>query len=99
MQSRNRADRFGTKRNYNRTGRVARGIQRAFIAAGGHDRTTLELLEWSHPRPLFLGVSARARHYLCWDVRRAAERLCVRVGRSGKGSGRPVLWRLKTPTE
>jgi hypothetical protein len=31
------------------------------------------------------------------SIRRAADRLCVRVGRSGKGRGRPVLWRLKTP--
>ena len=78
-----------------RIGKIARGIKRAFLAAGGHDRTTLDLLDWTHPRPIFRGASHRERHYLCWDVRRAADRLCIRVGRSDKGSGRPVLWRLK----
>jgi hypothetical protein len=74
-----------------------RGIQRAFIAGGGRDLTTSELLQWSHALVLHRGAPMRERHYLCKDVRRAADRLCERVGRSDTGRGRPVLWRLKTP--
>ena len=30
-------------------------------------------------------------------ARRAAERVAIRIGRSSKGKGRPLLWRLKEP--
>ena len=83
-------------RNHNyRIGRVRRGIQRAFIAAGNRDLTTSELLQWSHALELYRGASLRQRHYYCQWIRQAALRLCERVGRSDKGSGRPVLWRLR----
>ena len=78
-----------------RIGRVRRGIQRAFIAGGGRDLTTSELLQWSHALELYRGASLRQRHYYCQWIRQAALRLCERVGRSDKGSGRPVLWRLR----
>jgi hypothetical protein len=88
-------------RNHNprnpRIGRVRRGITRAFIAGGGRDLTTSKLLQWSHALELYRGASLRQRHYYCQWIRQAALRLCERVGRSDKGSGRPVLWRLKTP--
>jgi len=91
-----RIDRFHGKRNYKRTGRVQRGITRAFIAAGGRDLTIPELMEWTHARALHRGTSARERNYLKGDVRRAAKRMCEQVGRS-TGPGRPVLWRLRKP--
>ena len=52
MSSGNRADRFGVMRNYERLGRAQLGVARAFIAAGGRDLTTTELLEWTHARAL-----------------------------------------------
>jgi hypothetical protein len=83
---------------HKRIGRVRRGIIRAFIAAGGRDLTTSELLVWTHALVLYRGAPMRVRRYLCLDVRRSADRICERTGR-GKGKGGPVLWRLKTPTE
>ena len=56
-----RIDRFHGKRNYKRTGRVQRGITRAFIAAGGRDLTTPELMEWTHARALHRGASTSPR--------------------------------------
>jgi hypothetical protein len=80
-----------------RLGRVRRGVARAFIANGYRDLTTSELLQWSHALELYRGASLRQRHYYCQWIRKAALRLCERVERSDKGSGRPWLWRLKTP--
>jgi hypothetical protein len=80
----------------NRTGRVTRGITRAFIAAGNRDLTTSELLQWSHALELYRGAPMRVRRYYCQSVRRSAALLCDRVGR-GKGSARPLLWRLRKP--
>ena len=98
MPERNRIDRLGGKRNHKHTGHIQRGITRAFIAAGGRDLTTPELLSWTHAQALHRGASTWERNYLKGDVRRAAKRMCEQVGRSsGKGRGRPVLWRLKTP--
>ena len=74
-----------------RTGRVIRGITRAFIAAGNRDLTTSELLVWTHIRAVCEGRnSPRERHYYCKDVRRTADRIAERVGRSSKGEGRPM---------
>jgi len=42
------------------------------------------------------GVHARAAAVPVW---RSAERLRVRVGRSPRGSGRPMLWRLRQSAE
>ena len=71
-------------RNHNprnpRIGRVRRGITRAFIAGGGRDLTTSELLQWSHALELYRGASLRQRHYYCQWIRQAALRLCERVG-------------------
>jgi hypothetical protein len=35
---------------------------RAFIAGGGRDLTTSELLQWSHALELYRGASLRQRH-------------------------------------
>ena len=81
---------------HKRIGRVRRGIIRAFIASGGRDLTTSELLLWSHVLALYRGpCSGYVRHYYRLDVRRCAEQFCERVGRSETGRGRPMKWRLK----
>ena len=38
--------------------------------------------------------------YVQWHytaVRRAAPKFCIPIGRSSRGSGRPILWQLKPP--
>jgi hypothetical protein len=65
-----------------RDGHVMRGIRRAFIVEPGRAWSTSELREWTHALAGYQGKnSRRERHYHCWDIRRACERLCVPVGR------------------
>jgi hypothetical protein len=81
-----------------RVGRIQRGIRRAFIVAPDRAWSTTALMEWAFSLQLHQGrTSDRNRENYSRSMRRAADRLCVRVGRSEKGSGRPVLWRLKIP--
>ena len=82
----------------NRTGRVQLGIKRAFVVAPDRAWSTSALIEWAFPLQLYRGRGSY-RHRLNYSrsIRRAADRLCDRVGRSDKGSGRPVLWRLRKP--
>jgi hypothetical protein len=83
-----------------RTGHVERGIRYAFIAKPDRAWTTSELMEWTHGLALYQGKgSRRNRQDYCRSIWRAAERLCVRVGRSRTRSGRPVLWRLRHSAE
>jgi hypothetical protein len=78
----------------NRVGRVQRSVVRAFVVADGRSLTTTEIMAWSHARKLYSGRNAyRDRRNYYRAIRRAAERMCERVGRSD-GSGRPILWRL-----
>jgi hypothetical protein len=81
-----------------RVGRVQRGIKRAFIVAPDRAWSTSALMEWAFPLQLYQGRTAN-HHRMDYSrsIRRAADRLCVRVGRSDKVSGRPVLWRLRKP--
>jgi hypothetical protein len=68
-----------------RTGRVQRQVWRAFVSAPGQ-WTTVELAAWAYPR---------LRQFQEWHlkaVRRAAERLAVRVGRKARGV---IVWVLK----
>jgi hypothetical protein len=84
----------------NRLGRVMRGIRRVFTVNPDRAFTTTEIMAWSHARGLYAGRdSYRDRRNYCRAIRRAAERICERVGRSGTGSGRPILWRLREPVE
>jgi hypothetical protein len=77
-------------------GHVQLGIKRAFIVDPHRAWSTSALMEWAFPLQLYRGRSAYChRQNYSRSIRRAAERLCIRVGRSGKGTGRPVLWRLK----
>jgi hypothetical protein len=79
-----------------RIGRIQRGIRRAFIVRPGV-WTTRELLEWTHALRLYQGRrSHRERHNYCRAIRRAAERMCERVGRRWPGG---VLWRLREDSQ
>jgi hypothetical protein len=75
-----------------RVGHVQRQIKRALIASNGKPLTTSELMRRAYPR---------LTKYQSWryrQVREAALRWAVRVGRSGIGTGRPLLWAIrKTP--
>ena len=69
------------------SGRVQKRIRRAYVATGKLVLSTSELMRWTHPR------AGGNRHNHRRAIRGAAERYCVRVGRSS-GIGRPILWRL-----
>jgi hypothetical protein len=78
-----------------RLGHVKLGIRRALDLDPNVRMTTTELVEWTHALALHQKKNLpRQRDHYCRAVRRAAERLCVRVGRSERGRGRPILWRL-----
>jgi hypothetical protein len=83
-------------RRFRHYGRVMLRICRAFRVAPEPLLTTRELLERTHPRlrkrnrKIRLG---RDRDNAARSVRRAAARLCIRVGRSWPGG---VVWRLRT---
>ena len=63
--------------------------------AGRAVLTTSELMRWTHAMALHRGKRSRCdRLNHCRAIRRAAERLCIRAGRSA-GHGRPILWRLR----
>lgn len=73
-------------------GKCQRAIRYCLWHAPNGMATTAELLEWSHR-----GGSAdlKIRDNQRRAIRRAAEQLGIKVGRSPKGRGRPILWRLK----
>ena len=78
-----------------RIGRTMKGIRRAFIVEPDRAWSTGALAEWTHTLPIYRGkTSQRHWHNHRRAIRRACERLCVRVGRSQTGSGRGWLWRL-----
>ena len=90
-----RIDRLGSKRNYKHVGRVTRRIMRGFVASGGADLTTRQLMQWTHVRALYEGRnSPRERHYYARDIRRACQKLAIRVGRRWPDG---ILWRLRKP--
>jgi hypothetical protein len=66
-----------------------RGVRRCLWANG--TASTSEILLWAYPRGISNRVSATRA------VRRAAERVAIRIGRGPRGKGRPLLWRLKEP--
>jgi hypothetical protein len=80
MPEHNRIDRLGGRRNRKHVGSIQRGIMRAFIAAGGRDLTTPELMEWTHAGALHRGASTWEQNYLSGDVRRAAKGCASRLG-------------------
>jgi hypothetical protein len=70
-------------------GNCQRGVRRCLWA--NRTASTSEILLWAYPRGISNRVSATRA------VRRAAERVAIRIGRSPKGKGRPTMWRLKEP--
>jgi hypothetical protein len=76
-------------KNHKRIGRVQRGIRRAFIVAP--EWSTRQLMEWTHTLALHRGeASSRQRHDYCKSIRRAADRLAIRVGRVWPDG---IVWR------
>jgi hypothetical protein len=73
-------------------GRCQHGLRRCLWING--TATTAQILEWAYPRGD--GGDPRVRHNQRRAVRHAAKRLAVAIGRSSRGKGRPVIWRLKT---
>jgi hypothetical protein len=76
-----------------RDGRLLREIDCAFAAHNGDVLTTTVLLNWCY--------GARVIRKLAGDpswhremVKRAALKICIPLGRSTKGSGRPMMWKL-----
>jgi hypothetical protein len=65
--------------NLPRSGRIQQQIRRAFIANGGKPLSTLELVAWAFPHG--------RKPWSCHDVRRAAFKYAVPLGRT-----RPVFW-------
>jgi hypothetical protein len=88
-------DRLGSKRNYKHVGRVQLGLRRAAIVAPDREWSTRELMEWTHTMPLYRsGNSYRARLTASRSIRRACQKLAIRVGRRWPDG---VLWRLRKP--
>jgi hypothetical protein len=73
-----------------RLGHVKRGIIRALIAAGGRECTTRELFPWCFPRAE--DRPSRARHNQARSIRRAGDKVAVRVGRRARLG---IVWRLR----
>ena len=66
-----------------------RQIRRAFIVSNGQPLTTGDLMKRCYPR----GYDYSSWRYA--EVRLAASRYAVRIGRSKTSSGRPWLWAPK----
>ena len=75
-------------------GRLQKAIRRAFIAHDDVISTTIAM-EWAYAGEM---VSNKARHGFYYAARRALASIGARrIGRSKRGSGRPIMWRLATP--
>jgi hypothetical protein len=84
-------------------GRVVRGVRRAFLASGGRELTTRDLWEWTHPRETQCRDRFR-RLNICRAIRKAADKLAVRVGRvwpskSPHSAPGGIVWRLRNTEE
>lgn len=84
---------FGEAQLMSRTGRVQLGLRRAAIVAPDREWSTRELMGWTHTMQLYrCQRSRRDRLNYCRSIRRAAERVAIRVGRRWPDG---ILWRLK----
>ena len=85
--------------NLSGTSHMERVLKAGKLIRAGLSETDLMDADLSTARLCRLLYRGRGsyRHRLNYSrlIRRAADRLCERVGRSDKGSGRPVLWRLR----
>jgi hypothetical protein len=76
-----------------RTGRVQLGIKRAFTI--NPEWSTQGLMEWTHTLQLYrCQRSRRDRLNYCRSIRRAADRLAIRVGQRYPDG---IIWRLRLP--
>jgi hypothetical protein len=75
-----------------RSGRVQKGVRRAFLIEPCREWTTRDLLSWTHPRGV--GRPLRDRRNYCRAVRRVADELGERVGRRWPEG---VTWRARRP--
>ena len=80
-----------------REGRLLRQIRWAFEARAVDVLTTHDLLEWCYCGPAIRRLmTSRTGKPQSWPremVKRAALKVCTPIGRSPKGSGRPMMWR------
>jgi hypothetical protein len=72
-----------------RIGRLQLQVRRAFLAHEGRPLTTPQLMRRCYPRVRDFKVW----HY--WNVHRAALKFAVRLGRSKRGRGLPIIWAPK----
>ena len=80
-----------------RRGRVLGAIEYCFVANGYRPVSTSQIMEFAFVRRLYRGrPSDRDRENFSRSIRRAASRLCDRVGKA-KSRGAPWLWRLREP--
>jgi hypothetical protein len=83
------------KNHQYRIGRVQLGLRRAAIVAPDRQWTTRALMKFTHTMPLHRsGNSYRARLTASRSIRRACEKLAIRVGRRWPDG---ILWRLRKP--
>jgi hypothetical protein len=75
-----------------RYGHVMHGIENAFIAAGGKDLTSSELISWTHALPIYQRRGSRANYSRALALAAARVGL-IRVGRACGLPGRPWTWR------
>src|SRR5262249_26237636 len=79
-------------------GLAQRGVMRCLLLADGRPVTTSEIVARAYARRLYQGQNSdRDRDNSRPAVRHAAARLpgVERVGRSSRGRGRAILWRLR----
>jgi hypothetical protein len=74
-----------------RAGRLLQRIRLAFISADTDTLSTSVLQDWAYgPDRLF----GRKKNWHREMTRRAAAKVCVPIGRSSKGKGAPMLWKI-----
>jgi hypothetical protein len=72
-------------------GRIQKAARHALLLLDG-EATTRDVVSWGYCRKVLRGQRIEKSDYRL--VRRALDRIAVRVGRAG-GIGRPIVWRLK----
>src|SRR6516165_12135672 len=76
-----------------REGRLLREIDCAFTAHKADVLTTTVLLDWCYGARVIRKIAGDPS----WHremVKRAALKICIPLGRSPNGSGRPMMWKL-----
>ena len=76
-----------------REGRVLKQISRAFEALGTDVLPSTVLVDWCYGERVIRKLTGSPS----WHremVKRAASQMCIPLGRSPKGKGRPMLWKL-----